>query len=183
MQHRFCGDDNCSKQNNLYNCSVLVMVSFINTFCQQRIATLTVTVIPIALLTVCCRTSPLCNSMFIILPLQDMPSLDVSLVHHHIYLFVYFLDVSITGNSLLKAIQQWNQFCSCWINGKASVHLSKRLGKYRTPLFFRLSSRHIAAWEFLVYVPISVSLNGRRVKTCSRIWVLNNFLLSTLFSG
>lgn len=44
----FCGDDNCSKQNNLYPCSILVMICLVNTFCQQRIATLTVAVIPIA---------------------------------------------------------------------------------------------------------------------------------------
>lgn len=48
MQHRFCRDNNCNRQNNLYTCSTLVTVSLVNTFYQQRIATLTVTVIPIA---------------------------------------------------------------------------------------------------------------------------------------
>lgn len=48
MQHRFCRDSNCNRQNNLYTCSTLVTVSLVNTFYQQRIATLTVTVIPIA---------------------------------------------------------------------------------------------------------------------------------------
>lgn len=69
--------------------------------------------------------------------------------------FIYLLGVPITENPLLKSIQQWKRFCSCWINGKTSVHLSKTPGKYRTPYFCRYTGSCFGI--FGICTPLCVS--------------------------